>query len=86
MPETASPTPLPPSSPYVERIEFRDLEVPMGTVLSAYRHGTGGHLWLEMTGDAPEPGHDALLGLALDREQARQLAAMIGKMLAEGAA
>lgn len=79
-------TPLPTAAPYVERIEFRDLEVPMGTVLSAYRHGTGGHLWLEMTGDAPEAGCDALLGLALNREQARQLAAMIGKMLGEGAA
>ena len=71
------------STVYPERLLFESADSPTLTVLDVFRHGKGGHLWLEMTGDPPEFGHDALLGLALNREQAAKLGDMIARMLAE---
>lgn len=72
-----------PYTQYPERVRFDSTDTPTLTVLEAYRHGKNGHLWLEMTGDPPEFGYDALLGIALDREQAARLGEMIARMLAE---
>jgi hypothetical protein len=73
----------PPMIVYPERIRIESSDTPTMTVLDAFRHGKNGHLWLEMTGDPPEFGDDALLGIALNREQAALLGAMIARMLAE---
>ncbi len=67
---------------YADRIEVRSEDRPTLTVFDAYRHANNDHVWLEMTGDAPEDGCDALLGIALDREQAEQLAALLARFLA----
>ncbi len=67
---------------YPDSIEVRSEGAPSLTVLEAYRHISNDHVWVEMTGDAPDEGCDALLGLALDRAQAEKLAALLARFLA----